>query len=317
MVAINQYVNLLRNDQRVNELGSATQEVYESQGARPSMKSKNLAASLYNSKNIDYSRHLVNDPTKEEVYNVLSEGTYQANERLESNLGNLEGILRDAQLVKEGLVEFAAENVKPIRTGNKAHNAIANAHKAYNEGLELIQNYELEIRRKRKGEEEVGSEARDKIFEKLCPVYDELYKGNEKNKALMKQIADFADDVLIADYTEILKQAEKDFKNKLNGNEVSYLSANANALVDKSGFIRYLLSGKEEELVKSAQANDDEVGAQAIHKEIRQNRMMEDVQSTPQARRMNLTDYGASSEQGPILSRAQAQTPSILVPYVN
>lgn len=311
MVAINQYKNLVRNVHEFSELNRTAQTVYE--GSVPSLKAKNLAASLYDAESIDYSRHLVRgNPDSAEVYNVLAEGTMQANRRLEVSLGNLEGILRDAQLIDEKLVNSASENVKPIRIGSKTHDVIANAHKAYNDALELIQNYELEVNRKRKGEEKVGSKARDKIFEKLVPVYDELYKGNEKNKALMKQIADFADDVLIADYKDIIKQAEKDFKDKLKGNEVSYLSVNANALTDKSGFIDYLISGDETQLVKSAQVNGDKVGAQAMHEEISQNRMLENVQSTPQTRRMNLADYGASSEQGPVLSRVQAQQPTIL-----
>jgi hypothetical protein len=315
MVALNQYQNLVETASDISELSGTAKTVYE--GAVPSLKAKNMAASLYTEENQNYAMYLERGkPDSREVYNVLAKRTNQVRARLKNSIdSNLEGILRDAQLVREGLVEFAAENVKPVRTGNKAHNAIADAHKTYNEARELMQNYELEINRKRKGEEKVGNKAKDAILDKIYAVYDEMYtEKEEENKILMKEITDFVGEILITDYDKIVKQAKEDFMSKLKGNEVSYLTKNANSLVDKNGLIGYLVSGDETQLVKSAQENGDSTGAQAIHQEIRQNRMAEEVHSSPtQARGLTLRTYeGTQPGEGLALSREQASTPSIL-----
>jgi len=306
MTGTNQYQDFANSFRRVQELAQTAQQVYQS--PNPSRAAQDLAASLFNSEETQaYRGHLLQgNPSADEIYNVLAEGTNQANEHAEQiRNDNLEGILRDAP---KKLRDFAAKNVKPAMIGNENHDRIAKCHEAYREAAELWQNYKVPETRK---------EAREKLLTAVDNVYDQRYTDDNEMAELMKDLARFSDHVLMDEYSNIVKSRGRKFEEALAGNEISYLFENASQLDNNEAFMGYLLTGNPEHLVKSARNNDDESGAGAMEEEM-QMAAMAQASSPEEARQIMLRNYEMNQAQAEgdfAVSRnagIQAAAPSIL-----
>jgi len=275
----NKYEEFKKLVQETGSLAKLSQEVYNS--PNPSMAAKNIAANLYSKRNRFYSTYLLNSPSNEEIYSVLVEGGKQKSKKVETKIQkNLEEIIRDAP---KDLVKFAVENISPIKS-NK-YNKIFKAHKKYRKLSKDLQDYKILETRK---------EARGKLLREVDRVYDERYFDCDRTKRLMKKMARFSDIFLVGEYKEIIRQAKEKFEKTLQNNEVNYLNANVKDLDDKTDFISYLVSGDKKYLVKSAQENDDESGAELLEEEIQRDEIAN--MSPEQAREIILRNYEQANE---------------------
>lgn len=295
----NQYDAFRELIKKQGTVSQLSQKAYSD--SSPSLASKQGAASFYSGENANYANYLRNNPSNEEVCSVLAEEVTQLTNQVQAKAQNdLEGIVRSAP---EKLVKFAAKNVRVHADTKGKYGAIAKAHEAYRELKEIKQAYKVLETRK---------VAREKLLKAVDKVYNERFSDCERTKKLIKNMARFSDAFLMLDYNDLIKKAEENFEHKLEGNEAGYLNENVKKLEDKSNFIGYLVSGDKKHLIKSAQENDDDSGAESIEDEVQRDEIAN--MSPTQAREMMLRNYeqanGYSEGEFALSRNAMAQNPA-------
>jgi len=304
---VNQYkefIGLINYQQR---LAGAAQDAHTNPNV--SILTRKIAADAVSRP--EEKAYLRREATPEQIYGLLTQTANYVDEQIENSIkSNLEGILRDVP-EELGLVEYAAKNIKPVKTRNEEHDIIAMYHEEYRNAKQVSQDYNSKAVAKR-------VDARGKLLSVVDKVYDERYADHMESAELMKKIARISDDILEREYKKIVNKAEKEFDRRLNSNIAHYLSENVKGMEDKLSFIRYIISGDKKHLVKTAQENEDTVSATSLSEEIQMDQL---AQMSPQeqqrvAFRRDYANQSEDSEEGLALSRGSGMPAPSNIPVV-